>query len=287
MKKCAIVVDSSFNVTSTTYDDFYVIPLIITEDINNKITSYLDGQTITNEEICQKLQNNSNISTSTPPIGEFIQLVSQLTTQYDEIYCFTIPSMISSTYNNWKMAASEFKNVYVYDQTMVGRLASWTLDDVVTLRDQGNLTPETVNNLLAVVAKNRAGSMVIPDIAHLHKGGRIKGIKAAIAATFNLKLLVTLSTEWLRFRGTALRVSSAVNKMYKLLNQMIDYENKKIKRAVIFHSHINDKQFKIDEYITLIKEKLPNVNVELSTFPAVIVAHVGINYVALGIEVED
>lgn len=286
MKKCAIVVDSCFNIPNGKYKDLYIIPNIINEEVDGKIVSYRDGETINNDRLCEKLNNNAKISTSTPIIGEFITLITKLSSEYDEVYCLCIPTTISSTYNNWKMAAEDYKNVFVFNQTLVGRLSSWTIDDIVQARDQGKLTKEYVEQLINVSISNRAGVIVVPDVSYLQKGGRVKGFKAFIANALHLKLIISLDKDGLQFRDKSLSIKGAVDKMIIWIDKLIHLKSKQIKRIVIMKSAVSVERFKIDEYVELLKQKFPNVNIEYECLPAVIIAHTGPNYIVLGVEVE-
>ncbi|GHU32844.1 hypothetical protein FACS1894166_07010 [Bacilli bacterium] len=99
MKKCAIVVDSSFGIKNGQYPDVYVCPLIITVDDHDKITSYHDEIDIFNKELCEKLSAGMNIKTSQSISGEVIDMFEKLSKDYDEVHALPITKTLSSTYN--------------------------------------------------------------------------------------------------------------------------------------------------------------------------------------------
>jgi fatty acid-binding protein DegV len=99
MKKAAILIDSSFGIKEKQYPDVYIVPMEIIETTKDKTISYLDQVNIFNKEITEKLRNGSDIKTSQPILGSTIKMLEKLTNEYENVYAFTIPSALSSSFN--------------------------------------------------------------------------------------------------------------------------------------------------------------------------------------------
>ncbi|GHU48396.1 hypothetical protein FACS1894218_5170 [Bacilli bacterium] len=99
MKKCAIIVDSSFGIKNNQYPDVYVCPLIINITENGKINSYHDDVDIFNEELCEKMAKGLDIKTSQPIPGETLELFEKLSKEYEQVYALPITPTISGSYS--------------------------------------------------------------------------------------------------------------------------------------------------------------------------------------------
>ncbi|GHU32842.1 hypothetical protein FACS1894166_07000 [Bacilli bacterium] len=133
---------------------------------------------------------------------------------------------------------------------------------------------------------SRAASLIVPDIEYLKKGGRISNFKSLLVKMFGFKLIITLNVEGLIFRNKSMSTKEAVKKMKSELNKLVDLDHREIKRCVMFTNAMNNKKFNIAELMELAKNEFPNTKFEQAQLPAVITAHVGPNYMAVGTDVE-
>jgi fatty acid-binding protein DegV len=119
MKKVALVVDSSFGITTGQYPDVHVLPLIINETKNGITKTYHDGVDINARTLVKKMQQGIDIKTSQSIPIEIHEMLDKMHKRYEKVYVFPIPLSISSGANTWKLLAKEFNNVTVFEQQMV------------------------------------------------------------------------------------------------------------------------------------------------------------------------
>ncbi|MDR0739452.1 MAG: DegV family EDD domain-containing protein [Mycoplasmataceae bacterium] len=286
MGKSAILIDSSFGIKENQYPDVYVIPLEVIETNNGKVTSYMDLVNISNEQISEKITKGIDIKTSQPILGEVVKTLDKITQTYDNVYALTIPSTISGTFNNWKTLEGEYKNLKVYDQTMVGRLSEWTIMDLVEANKNGKLDDTYIQNYLKTIRNKRVAALIVPDISQLKKGGRLSNFKSFLIKLFGLKLIITLSSEGLIFRDKAKDVKDSIECADDEIAKLIPLKTSSIKRFVVFTNSKTNKTIDIDLYKQIVKTMYPKVKIEYTELPTIIIAHVGPNYFAMGIDLD-
>jgi fatty acid-binding protein DegV len=103
---------------------------------------------------------------------------------------------------------------------------------------------------------------------------------------FGLKLIITLDIAGLVFRNKSMTAKEAVKKLKSELDKLVHSETKKIKRCVFFWNDMHNDKFNIPELLDLCSKVFPNIKPEIAQFPAVITAHVGPNYIAVGVDIE-
>jgi DegV family protein with EDD domain len=287
MKNC-LVIDSSYGITNGQYENVYVLPLIIIENKGSETVEYLDGVDITTSEVIEKLNNGANFSTSQPNIGTMMELFDKLSNEYDAIHVLPIPKSISGNYNTAVSVAKDYKNVYVYNQTLVSTYAKWTILDLLELDKQGKLNKESIEQYLAHSYNHKIGAVIVPDPSYLIKGGRMSGAKGLIVGLLGLKLVITLfEDEGLKFFGKSLTDKKAIELIKKAFEEKVNYSPKNVKRVAILYSPNNDPKFNIKEIVKLMEDNFSfeGIEIQMGELPIAIICHLGPNYAVVGIEV--
>ncbi|GHU48395.1 hypothetical protein FACS1894218_5160 [Bacilli bacterium] len=158
--------------------------------------------------------------------------------------------------------------------------------DLVEANKKDLLTDQYINDYLKKIESKRVASLIVPDIEQLKKGGRISNFKSLLVKMFGLKLIITLDKEGLIFRNKSSSIQGAVKKMMDEANILAPFKNGKIKRCVFFINEMNKKKFNIQEISDLVTPEFSNLKIEKVQLPAVITAHVGPNYFAIGLDIE-
>jgi fatty acid-binding protein DegV len=124
MKDTCIVFDSSADCKNQEFDDVFVLPTTIISNKNGKVTTYKDGVDITIEEV-EKNENEGHFySTAAVNPSLALELFTKLSKDYKMVYVFPIPGTISpGGVNSLNLAASEFDNVIIVEQSMVSLMS--------------------------------------------------------------------------------------------------------------------------------------------------------------------
>jgi fatty acid-binding protein DegV len=120
MAKCALVFDNVSGIKKNQFPDVYILPIPIIENTKDKINEYFENETITNDEIITKLNNGVVFKTSQTIPRDLFKLLDVLADKYDKVFVFPNPPQISRQYENIKMHAADYKNVYVFEHNAIG-----------------------------------------------------------------------------------------------------------------------------------------------------------------------
>jgi fatty acid-binding protein DegV len=177
------------------------------------------------------------------------------------------------------MIAKEFNNVHVFEQQMVALPAKWTILDLINEK----VTIEKIEKYLQNVYTKRIGFIVVPDVKYLVKGGRVSNFKGMLIKLFNLKLVVTLYNDGLKFFDKTSSIEGIVKMIPKCFSDKtkIKFDVAKLKRFSLFYSKNNEPKYMVNEIVKQIRKAYPSIEIVDEELPAIIAAHTGSNYVVV------
>ena len=146
MVKQVIVTDSTSDLPQSYFKEnsINVIPLNVT--IDGK--SYIDQIEITSEEYIEYMEQDADVKTSQPAIGEFINLYEELAGDDVEIISIHMSSGLSGTYNTAYQASEMVDaNVTVIDSKSISNGLAYQIKHIVELIEQGTSTTDIVKAL--------------------------------------------------------------------------------------------------------------------------------------------
>ena len=141
-----IVTDSTSDLSHSYLqdNDVHVIPLNLT--IDGK--SYVDQVDISSEEYIKKLEEDADVKTSQPAIGNFIELYDELGKDGSEIISIHMTSGLSGTYQT-ALQASQMTDskVTVIDSKSISFGLGYQVQHVVDWNNQGFSSEEIVSKI--------------------------------------------------------------------------------------------------------------------------------------------
>lgn len=160
-----------------------MIPLTIVKDDGN----FKDGITITPEDIFAHVAAGGSLcSTAAVSIGEYVDLFSKYTLDYDAVIHVTISAEFSSCYQNACLAAQEFSNVRVIDSRNLSTGQGHVVLEACRLSQTCEDLDEICSRLQALTGKVEA-SFVMNRLEYMVKGGRCSSAAALGANLLNLR----------------------------------------------------------------------------------------------------
>lgn len=210
MKKVAIVTDSTAVMGKEFIEkssNLYTVPLQILfgEDV------YRDGIDLTSEEFFSKIGQNSVLpTTSQPSVGAVLELFEELTENYDEILYITISSNISGTYNTGLLARNQVpeKKIEVYDSLNTSVIQKMLVMKALELADKGT----HIDSIIKKLNKMRENSriyLVVDDLKHLGRTGRVNNMGAIVGALLKIKPILTFENGYINLRKKVRTLSKA------------------------------------------------------------------------------
>ena len=277
MKKIAIVTDSTAvmgNELLESEKDLYTVPLQI---LFGEEEVYRDGIDITSEDFFKKIASTPELpTTSQPSVGAVLELFEKLVLEYDEILYITISSNISGTYNTGLLAAHQLKDkkIEVFDSLNTSVVQKMFVVEALKMAKHG----EHVEHIVKKLKKLRTNSeiyLVVDDLRHLGRTGRVNNMGAIVGALLKIKPILTFEDGYINLRKKVRTLKKAYLEVVSILN------SKSLKEAsciMIAHANGLENAIRIKEAIHIIH---PDKEIEISELSPVISVHTGPNTVGV------
>lgn len=190
-KKVIIGSDSTTDLSPELIERYRVkiVPLGVT--LGEQI--FTDGVDINPDKIYAHYEKTGELpKTSAPSIADFEEFFKKHTSEGNAVVFFTISSDMSCTYNNARLAASDFEDVYVVDTRNLSTGGGLLVIAAAEMAAAGE-------DAAAIAAKCEEmrdrvdASFVIDNLEFLHKGGRCSAVAAFGANMLQLKPCITVS----------------------------------------------------------------------------------------------
>lgn len=272
MKKILIASDSTSDLNAALLSryDIRILPLGVT--LCDRL--YTDGVDIDPDFIYKKYEESKTLpKTSAISIGDATDFFKACKKEAEAVLFFTISSQMSSTYQNVKLAASEFENVYVIDTQNLSTGGGLLVVKAAELAE-GGMEAEEIASTCTEHAKCVDASFVIDSLEFLHKGGRCSAVAAFGANLLQLKPCIVVRNGKMgvskKYRGKF----GEVLKKY-VAEQIGDASDIDLDR--IFVTHAGCDAAIVDACVALVKELAPFKDVQVTRAGCTISSHCGKN----------
>ena len=187
-----IVTDSAcdLSIDYVNENNIEVLPLLV--NINGEFIKDDLGQTISHNEFYKLIREGAMPSTTQVNVGEFMEVFETSIKKGEDILYIGLSSALSGTYNSAvkakEMLLEDYKkaNIYLVDSLSVsvgeGLLVNMAVDLVKEGKDILTIVRE-----IEKIKKKVIHSIVVDDLNHLKRGGRVSGAVAAVGSLLNIK----------------------------------------------------------------------------------------------------
>ena len=233
---------------------------------------YVDGVDITPDHIFAHYEKTGELpKTAAPNIAAFADCFEGDIA--DGAVAFTISAEMSSTYNNARLAASEYENVHVVDTRNLSTGAGLLVLAAAEMAERGMPAAEIAAACRALIPCVDA-SFVIDDLEFLHKGGRCSALAALGANLLQLKPCITVTDGKMgvakKYRG---RFSAVLEQYVK--DRIGD--GSQILTDHVFVTHAGCDKEIYETVQARVQALLPNAKVHLTRAGCTISSHCGRN----------
>ena len=165
-----------------------IVPL----KVNLGEDEFTDGVDIDPDKIYAHYEKKGELpKTSAPNIVDFHTFFEEHTANGNSVVFFTISSDMSSTYNNARLAASSFDNVYVIDSRNLSTGGGLLVIEAAEMAAAGMSASDIAKKCEKLIPLVDA-SFIIDNLEFLHKGGRCSAVAAFGANLLSLKPCITV-----------------------------------------------------------------------------------------------
>ncbi len=284
-QKIALVVDSTCGYTKKEIDKMggYYVPLSIS--INDE--NYLDGITLTEKQLIDKMTNDSVVKTAAPSSGLFEEEFKKALKTHDKVFCLTLSKKLSSSMDSANIAKSSHKEweskVFVLDSLYGSSFVQYDIKKMFKMVEAGT-TIEALEKLSSDQAEKAFGAFAPKTLIHLKNGGRISSSAAIIGNTLKILPVLTwvdghmdpdLVVKTRTFKRASSKCVNIVEKKWKTIKDKENYE------ICIISTHKIDNEF-YENFIKRVKDKLKLKREPIfGTMSGALVAHVGPEFIGV------
>ena len=186
MSKVAILTDSNSGITQAQSKEMGVTVIPMPFFIDGE--QYFEDINLTQEEFYKKLQEDADISTSQPSVGELQEYFDKLLKDYDEIVFIPMSSGLSGTCQTATMLADEYdRKVHVVNNQRISVTQRQSVIDALNLAKKGYSALE-IKEILEREKMESSIYITLDTLKYLKKGGRITPAAAALGTIKKIML---------------------------------------------------------------------------------------------------
>lgn len=241
--------------------------------------SYDEYQTITHEQVIQKLHEKKIFRTSLPKLGYIQDLFETLKEQgYDTIFAIPICRGLSGCYDALEMIANQLDLTFIGVDCYVTAVVQTRMIQVAKqMIEQGHSLEETKESV-QTIADSADTILMFKDLQHMKRGGRLTPAAAALAGLLKIVPICHINKE----TGGKVDTLDKVRTWKKAQDKVIDYIIKKGMDAsytfIIAHVDCLDEA---KEYKKRIEERISDVQIQIIDLVTAVGIHTGLGCLAL------
>jgi len=261
MNNIAVVTDTTSDIPENLANEYNIkiIPLYI--GFGGKL--YLEGKEITSSEVFEKLEAGVKIRTSTPSVGDFVKLYSDLVEKEKKtlIYSIHVSSKLSGTSNTANQASKFFPQVKikVIDSKTAATSLGFIVLEAARAAERGE-NEEEIDSIIEFLIKRSKMFATFENFEYLFRGGRAPFLGKFLAKSIRLKPIITIGSEGrVKLKKFVGNKKNSIIELHKQIRKDPFYTGKK-KIGIFYGSDIKpaqelekmireDDRIKIDELI--------------------------------------
>lgn len=275
MQKIAILADSGCQLPVNQLEDqgIFIVPLTIT--IGEK--SYLDQIDIDSLTVFEKMEkDNVMVMTSQPSIGVLEETVKRIKDAgYDHVIALPIATGLSSTLNGMKLACDMVDiDVTLIDTKATARNQKELVETAQRLVEQGQDVP-FIKQVLEDMVDHSGTIIMVPNLDHLKKGGRITPAVALLAGLLKIVPIMKLNYDLGGKIDSLDKVRTVKKANLKIIQHMIEECHINSQDYVFAIEHVLSQDLALEMKQKLI-DTIGDCDIIVRELPAVVGAHMGV-----------
>lgn len=272
MRKLIVSSDSTCDLSQELIDRYQIKIIPMGVSLGDKL--YRDGFDITPNDIYAHHAKTGQLpKTSAINMAESAEYFAELTKDGSAVIHFTISSSLSATYNNARVAAEDFEDVYVVDSKNLSTGNGLLVIAAAEMAKHGleaNEIAEKVRELADCVD----ASFVVDNLEYLAKGGRCSAVAAFGANLLQLKPSINVKHGAMgvgkKYRGKFEKVL-----LEYVAERLADKDDIDLDRVFVTHAGCDPKV--VEAVVEAVKNTLPFKEVFVTRAGCTISSHCGAN----------
>lgn len=276
--KLAVITDSSAYLSAETLqrEDLFVLDI----PVNIDGEEYVEGINLTAEEFYQKMAQASELpKTSQPSIAKLDEILTSLKEQgYTHALGLFLSSGISGFYQNIQYMVDDYEGLTIAfpDTLITSAPLGIMVESVFNWRDQGD-DFAIIQDKLAIQISHTSAFIMVDDLDHLVKGGRLSNGAAILGNLLSIKPILYFNDQGVIEVYEKVRTEKKATK--RLIEIIKEATASGQYRVIVIHGNASEKAEELRQHLL---ESGVGTDISLATFGSVIGTHLGSGSIALG-----
>ncbi|MGN0494547.1 MAG: DegV family protein [Acutalibacteraceae bacterium] len=281
MNKTAIMTDTNSGITPETAKENGIYLLKMPFAVNGK--EYIEYGEMSYGEFFKVLDSGAEVSTSQPSPASLTEMWDDILKDYESVVYFPMSSGLSGTCETARALATEYDGrVLVVDNKRISVTLYSSVFNAVKQAEDG-LSAEEIADFAEKEASEQSIYVSVNTLEHLKKSGRVTAAGAAIGTLLGIKPVLQIQggklDAYKKVRGMKAAVEAMLDGIENDLNTR--FAGKKIEIRAAYSGDIEVGK----EWQAQVKERFPDLEIELNALPLSISCHVGGGALGIGISV--
>lgn len=271
-KQITISSDSTCDLSQGLVDRYniHILPMGVT--LGDKM--YRDGIDITPDQIYAHHEKTGQLpKTSAINIAESADFFAELTKDGSAVIHFTISSSMSATYNNARIAAEDFEDVYVVDAKNLSTGSGLLVLAAAEMAQEG-MEAKEIAKKVSELADCVDASFVVDNLEYLAKGGRCSAVAAFGANLLQLKPCISVKNGAMGV-GKKYRGKFEKTLLSYVADRLADAEDICLDRVFVTHAGCDADI--VESVVNAVKGTLPFKEVLVTRAGCTVSSHCGAN----------
>lgn len=276
--KLAVITDSSayLNKEILNREDLFVLDI----PVNIDGQEYIEGVNLTAEEFYQKMAQASELpKTSQPSIAKLDEILTSLKEKgYTHVLGLFLSSGISGFYQNIQYMVDDYEGLTIAfpDTLITSAPLGIMVESVFRWRDQGD-DFVIIQDKLAIQISHTSAFIMVDDLDHLVKGGRLSNGAALLGNLLSIKPILYFNEHGVIEVYEKVRTEKKATK--RLIEIIKETTASGQYRVIVIHGNSPEKAEELRQHLL---ESGVGTDISLATFGSVIGTHLGAGSIALG-----
>ena len=276
--KLAVITDSSayLNKEILNREDLFVLDI----PVNIDGQEYIEGVNLTAEEFYQKMAQASELpKTSQPSIARLDEILTSLKEKgYTHVLGLFLSSGISGFYQNIQYMVDDYEGLTIAfpDTLITSSPLGIMVESVFSWRDQGD-DFVIIQDKLAIQISHTSAFIMVDDLDHLVKGGRLSNGAALLGNLLSIKPILYFNEHGVIEVYEKVRTEKKATK--RLIEIIKETTASGQYRVIVIHGNSPEKAEELRQHLL---ESGVGTDISLATFGSVIGTHLGAGSIALG-----
>ena len=276
--KLAVITDSSAYLSAETLqrEDLFVLDI----PVNIDGEEYVEGINLTAEEFYQKMAQASELpKTSQPSIAKLDEILTSLKEQgYTHALGLFLSSGISGFYQNIQYMIDDYEGLTIAfpDTLITSAPLGIMVESVFNWSDQGD-DFASIQDKLAIQISRTSAFIMVDDLDHLVKGGRLSNGAAILGNLLSIKPILYFNDQGVIEVYEKVRTEKKATK--RLIEIIKETTASGQYRIIVIHGNTPEKAEELRQHLL---DSGVGTDISLATFGSVIGTHLGAGSIALG-----